>query len=47
MAKLESALDFTTAVEPAADEGDAKTTPEKTEGDEVADAYAAAFADLQ
>lgn len=47
MAKLESALDFTTAVEPAADEGGAEPTPEKTEGDEVADAYAAAFADLQ
>lgn len=47
MAKLEEALDFTTAVEPGADEGDAKTTPDKTEGDEVADAYAAAFADLQ
>lgn len=47
MNKLESMLDFTTAAEPAADEGDAKTTPEKTEGDEIAEAYAAAFKDLK
>lgn len=47
MAKLEKSLDFTTAVEPAADEGAAEPTPEKTEGDEIADAYSAAFKDLQ
>lgn len=46
LAKLESALDFTTAVEPGEDEGNADTTPEKTEGDEIADEYAAAFKDL-
>lgn len=47
MNKLESMLEFTTAAEPAADEGDAKTTPEKTEGDEIADEYSAAFASLK
>ena len=39
-------LDFTTAAETGEDEGNADTTPEKTEGDEIADEYAAAFKDL-
>lgn len=46
MEKLESMLDFTTAAETGEDEGNADTTPEKTEGDEIADEYAAAFKDL-
>ncbi len=46
MEKLESMLDFTTAAETGDDEGNADTTPEKTEGDEVAAEYAAAFKDL-
>lgn len=46
MEKLESMLDFTTAAETGDDEGNADTTPEKTEGDEIADEYAAAFKDL-
>ena len=46
MEKLESMLDFATAAETGDDEGNADTTPEKTEGEEVADAYAAAFKDL-
>lgn len=47
MNKLESMLEFTTAAEPANDEGDAKTTPEKSEGDEIVDEYSAAFANLK
>lgn len=47
MNKLEEMLDFTTASEQAEDEGAAETTPEKTEGDEIRDEYAAAFKDLQ
>ena len=47
MTKLESMLDFTTAAETGEDEGNADTTPEKTEGDEIADEYAAAFKDLK
>lgn len=46
MEKLENMLDFTTAAEAGEDEGDADTTPDKTEGDEIADEYAAAFKDL-
>lgn len=47
MNKLESMLEFTTVAEPANDEGDAKTTPEKSEGDEIVDEYSAAFANLK
>lgn len=47
MEKLESMLNFTTAAEAGDDEGNADTTSEKTEGDEIADEYAAAFKDLK
>lgn len=43
-AKLSSILDFASSDEPTTEEG---ATPEKTDGDEVVDAYAAAFNNLE